>query len=125
MRQATLQSLLVKTGKRTSIGVPNWNGVGLRPQLAVALEEARRRHCAVIVAKLDRLSRDVAFISSLMAQKARFIVAELGADADPLVIHILAAMCERERLAISTRTKEALAQAKERALAVPSSTKPA
>jgi hypothetical protein len=44
---------------------------------------ARGRKCPVVVAKLDRLSRDVAFISGLMAQRVLFIVAELGADADP------------------------------------------
>jgi hypothetical protein len=63
-----------------------------RPQLAAALEDARRRRCAVIVAKLDRLSRDVAFISSLVSKRVRFIVAELGADADAFTIHIFAAM---------------------------------
>lgn len=47
--------------------------------------------CPVIVAKLDRLSRDVAFIAGLMAQKVPFIVAELGADADPLMLHVYVA----------------------------------
>jgi DNA invertase Pin-like site-specific DNA recombinase len=55
-----------------------------RPQLAAALAAARAARCPVIVAKLDRLSRDVAFIAGLMAQRVPFIVAELGADADPL-----------------------------------------
>lgn len=54
-----------------------------RPQLAAALALARQAKCPVIVAKLDRLSRDVAFIAGLMAQRVPFIVAELGADADP------------------------------------------
>ena len=49
-----------------------------RPQLAAALAAGRARKCPVIVAKLDRLSRDVAFISGLMAQRVPFIVAELG-----------------------------------------------
>jgi hypothetical protein len=52
--------------------------------------------CPVIVAKLDRLSRDVAFISGLMAQRVPFIVAELGADADPFVLHLYAAFREGE-----------------------------
>src|SRR5262247_25760 len=51
-----------------------------RPQLAAALAEARRRRCAVGVAKLDRLSRDVHFISGLMAHRVPFLVAELGSD---------------------------------------------
>ena len=63
-----------------------------RPQLAEALSVARGRKCAVIVAKLDRLSRDVAFISGLMAQRVPFIVAELGADADPFMLHLYAAL---------------------------------
>jgi DNA invertase Pin-like site-specific DNA recombinase len=83
-----------------------------RPQLAAALSAARSRKCAVIVAKLDRLSRDVAFISGLMAQRVPFIVAELGADADPFMLHLYAALAEKERRLISERTKAALAQRK-------------
>ena len=83
-----------------------------RPQLAAALSAARCRKCAVIVAKLDRLSRDVAFISGLMAQRVPFIVAELGADADPFMLHLYAALAEKERRLISERTKTALAQCK-------------
>src|SRR5437762_9071353 len=65
-----------------------------RPELAAALAEARRRKCPVLVAKLDRLSRDVAFIAGLMAQRVPFIVAELGPDADPFMLHIYAALAE-------------------------------
>jgi len=83
-----------------------------RPQLAAALSAARSRKCAVIVAKLDRLSRDVAFISGLMAQRVPFIVAELGADADPFMLHLYAALAEKERRLISERTRSALAQRK-------------
>jgi DNA invertase Pin-like site-specific DNA recombinase len=57
-----------------------------RPQLAAALAEARRRKCAIGVAKLDRLSRDVHFISGLMAHRVPFVVAELGADVDPFIL---------------------------------------
>jgi DNA invertase Pin-like site-specific DNA recombinase len=63
----------------------------------------------VLVAKLDRLSRDVAFISGLMAQCVPFIVAELGADADPFMLHLYAALAEKERRLISERTRAALA----------------
>ena len=49
-----------------------------RPQLAAALSEARRQRCSVAVAKLDRLSRDVHFISGLMAHRVSFVVAELA-----------------------------------------------
>ena len=85
-----------------------------RPQLAAALADARRRKCPIVVAKLDRLSRDVAFISGLMARKVPFIVAELGADVDPFMLHIYAALAEKERRNISIRTKQALAAAKAR-----------
>ena len=83
-----------------------------RPHLAAALEAARKAKCPVIVAKLDRLSRDVAFISGLMAQRVPFIVAELGADADPFMLHLYAALAEKERRLISERTRAALAQRK-------------
>jgi DNA invertase Pin-like site-specific DNA recombinase len=71
-----------------------------------------------VVAKLDRLSRDVHFISGLMAQKVPFIVAELGADADPFMLHIYAALAEKERALISERTRAALARAKDRGVAL-------
>ena len=83
-----------------------------RPQLAAALEAARKAKCPVVVAKLDRLSRDVAFISGLMAQRVPFIVAELGAEADPFMLHLYAALAEKERRLISERTRAALAQRK-------------
>jgi hypothetical protein len=79
------------------------------PKLAAALALAKQRKCHVVVAKLDRLSRDVAFISGLMAQRVPFIVAELGADADPFMLHLYAALAEKERRLISDRTKAALA----------------
>jgi DNA invertase Pin-like site-specific DNA recombinase len=85
-----------------------------RPQLAAALAEARRRRCPVVVAKLDRLSRDVHFISGLMAERVQFIVAELGADVDPFILHLFAALAEKERAMIATRTRDALARAKAR-----------
>ena len=83
-----------------------------RPQLAAALAMARKAKCPVVVAKLDRLSRDVAFIAGLMAQRVPFIVAELGPDADPFMLHIYAALAEKERSMIAARTKAALAAKK-------------
>src|SRR6187431_366543 len=80
-----------------------------RPQLAAALAAARQAKCCVLVSKLDRLSRDVAFVSGLMAQRVPFIVAELGRDADPFMLHLYAALAEKERRLISERTKAALA----------------
>src|SRR4051812_28337112 len=68
-----------------------------RPQLGAALTKAKGLRCPILVAKLDRLSRDVAFISGLMAQRVPFIVAELGPDVDPFMLHVYAALAEKER----------------------------
>jgi DNA invertase Pin-like site-specific DNA recombinase len=97
----------VETGKGS-------DALDRRPQLAAALAEARKRKCAVVVAKLDRLSRDVHFISGLMAHKVPFIVAEFGSDADPFMLHLYAALAEKERSLISQRTRDALKAAKAR-----------
>lgn len=85
-----------------------------RPELSAALAEARRRGCPVVVAKLCRLSRDVAFIAGLMAKRVPFLVAELGPDVDPFTLHLYAALGEKERARISENTKAALAAAKAR-----------
>jgi DNA invertase Pin-like site-specific DNA recombinase len=79
-----------------------------RPVLAAALNAAKRAKAYVLVAKLDRLSRSVALISSLMAQQVNFIVAELGADTDPFMLHLYAALAEKERRLIGERTSAAL-----------------
>src|SRR6201989_1185613 len=97
----------VETGKGS-------DALDRRPQLKVALAAARKLRCHVAVAKLDRLSRDVHFISGLMAHKVPFLVAELGPDVDPFVLHLFAALAEKERALISTRTRQALAAAKAR-----------
>jgi DNA invertase Pin-like site-specific DNA recombinase len=83
-----------------------------RPQLTAALGQARKAKCPVVVAKLDRLSRDVHFISGLMSERVPFIVAELGADCDPFMLHIYAALAEKERNLIGERTRAALARKK-------------
>ena len=85
-----------------------------RPQLRKALDDARKRKCNVVVAKLDRLSRDVHFISGLVAQGVPLIVAELGRDVQSWILHIFAALAEKERSEISARTKAALRAAKAR-----------
>jgi DNA invertase Pin-like site-specific DNA recombinase len=97
----------VETGK----GV---DALDRRPQLRAALVAARKHRCHVAVSKLDRLSRDVHFISGLMAHKVPFLVAELGPDVDPFVLHLFAALAEKERSLISARTRQALAAAKAR-----------
>jgi len=95
----------VETGKGA-------DALARRPQLRAALEQARKLQCPVIVAKLDRLSRNVAFISGLMEHRVPFIVAELGPDIDPFLLHMYAAFAEKERSLISQRTREALAATK-------------
>lgn len=97
----------VETGKGS-------DALDRRPQLKAALAAARKLRCHVGVAKLDRLSRDVHFISGLMAHKVPFVVAELGPDVDPFVLHLFAALAEKERALIATRTRQALSAAKAR-----------
>jgi DNA invertase Pin-like site-specific DNA recombinase len=83
-----------------------------RPQLAAAVAAALKHRAAVVVCKLDRLSCDAHFISELMAKKVSFIVAGIGAEVDPFVLHLYAASAEKERALASKRTKEGLAAAK-------------
>jgi len=85
-----------------------------RPQLAAALKMAKKLKAPIVVAKLDQLSRDVHFISGLMTQRVPFIVTALGRNVDPFMLHIYAALAEKERAMISERTKVALAAAKAR-----------
>ena len=83
-----------------------------RPELKAALKAAKRLKCQVAVAKLDRLSRDVAFIAGLMSQRVPFIVTSLGRNVDPFTLHIYAALAEQERRMISQRTSAGLQAAK-------------
>ena len=85
-----------------------------RPELSAAVRAAKRDGCAIVVAKLDRLSRDVHFISGLMVHKVPFVTVELGNDADPFLLHLYAALAEKERALISQRTRNALAAARRR-----------
>lgn len=85
-----------------------------RPKLKEALRVAQMRQCPIVVSKLDRLSRNVSFISDLMTKKVPFLVAELGADVDSFVLHIYASLAEKESQLISKRTREALERAKAR-----------
>jgi DNA invertase Pin-like site-specific DNA recombinase len=94
------------------------HGADHRPALAKALERARKDRAPIIVAKLDRLSRDVHYISGLMKHRVPFIVTELGADTDPFLLHLYAALAEKERKLISERTKAAMKAAKARGVRV-------
>ena len=85
-----------------------------RPQLAGALRKAKQIKAPIVVSKLDRLSRDVHFISGLMTKRVPFIVAALGKNVDAFMLHVYAALAEKERSMISERTRDALAKAKQR-----------
>ena len=85
-----------------------------RPELTAAIELAKKENAVLVVAKLDRLSRKVSFIASLMEERGLdFKVAQMP-FADRFQLHIYAALAEQERDFISQRTKAALKSAKER-----------
>jgi len=84
-----------------------------RPQLAAALVECRRRRATLIIATLDRLARNVHFISGLMESGVPFIAADSPQDA-PFILHVRAAVAEEEARKISRRTIAALAEVKKR-----------
>ena len=96
----------VETGKGS-------NALKKRPKLAEAIAECKKHKATLIIAKLDRLARDVHFISGLMKSNIEFICCD-NPNATPLTLHILAAVAEDETRRISQRTKDALAAAKER-----------
>jgi DNA invertase Pin-like site-specific DNA recombinase len=109
-------------GEREGFSVKFWyqdiqTGAGkdalmLRPSLASALRHARESRVPLIVSRLDRLSRNVHFITGLMEHKVHFIVAALGRDCDNFTLHIYASLAEQERKMISERLKAAFAVAK-------------
>jgi DNA invertase Pin-like site-specific DNA recombinase len=84
-----------------------------RPQLAAALDACRKHRAVLVIAKLDRLGRNVAFISALMESSVEFVCCD-NPHATRLLLHMLAAFAEHEREMISKRTKAALAAAKAR-----------
>jgi DNA invertase Pin-like site-specific DNA recombinase len=84
-----------------------------RRQLARAVDACRKHKARLVIAKLDRLSRNLAFVATLMESGVEFVAVD-NPHANKLTIHILAAVAEHEREAISERTKAALAAAKAR-----------
>jgi DNA invertase Pin-like site-specific DNA recombinase len=84
-----------------------------RPKLAEAMRAAKRHKSTLVIAKLDRLARSVAFISEIMEGDVEFVAVDMPM-ANRLTVHILAAVAEHEREMISQRTKSALAAAKAR-----------
>lgn len=93
------------------------NALAKRPQLLAALTEAKKRKAKLVLAKLDRLARNVHFISGLMETGVDFAVADMP-HADRFQLHLFAALAEKEAEVISHRTKAALAAAKARGTAL-------
>lgn len=106
----------VESGKRVS------DTLAARPQLAGALNQAALLGGPVVVSKLDRLSRDVHFISGLMVHGVQFIACDLGRQSDPFMLHLFAALAEKERALISERTTAALKALKARGVKLGSPT---
>ena len=96
----------VETGKGA-------NALAKRPTLRAALDACRKQGAVLVIAKLDRLARNVHFVSGLMESKVKFVACDMP-EANELTIHIMAAFAEHEAQRISQRTKEALAVAKSR-----------
>lgn len=96
----------VETGKGS-------NALDKRPQLKAALDLCRKSKATLLIAKLDRLARNVHFVSGLMESKVKFVACDLP-EANTLTIHIMAAFAEHEAKRISERTKDALRAAKAR-----------
>lgn len=84
-----------------------------RPELAKTLAECKKTGARLLVAKLDRLARNVHFVSGLMQSKVKFVACDLP-EANDLTIHIMAAFAEHEAKRIGERTRDALAAAKRR-----------
>lgn len=99
---------LVETFKEVESGRDN-----ARPQLARALELARLTGATLVIAKLDRLSRNAAFLLALQESGVRFVATDMP-DANELTVGIMALVAQQERQAISQRTREALQAARAR-----------
>ncbi|RYZ74637.1 MAG: recombinase family protein [Proteobacteria bacterium] len=84
-----------------------------RPQLRAALDMCRRKRATLVIAKLDRLARNVAFVATLLEGRIKFVCCDMP-EADSTMLQIHSAIAEREAIKISERTKSALAAAKAR-----------
>lgn len=84
-----------------------------RPQLQAALAACRKHKATLVIAKLDRLARNVAFIAGLMETKVPFVCTDMP-NATPFMLHVYAAVAEEERRMIAARTRAGLAAARER-----------
>jgi DNA invertase Pin-like site-specific DNA recombinase len=89
-------------------------GLDYRPQLKKAIELCEKKKATLVCSKLDRLSRKASFIMNLMDTNLKFVIAELGENITPFMLHIYCVISEAERAAIGARTKAALAAKKKR-----------
>lgn len=105
-RTTVAEFLEIETGKGA-------NALEKRPELRKALELCRKSGATLLIAKLDRLARNVHFVSGLMESQVKFVACDLP-EANQLTIHIMAAFAEHEARRISERTRDALAAAKAR-----------
>ncbi|WP_043366653.1 recombinase family protein [Belnapia sp. F-4-1] len=113
-QRAAVASFMVSRGELSAEFVEVESGrKNDRPQLAAALEQCRRQRAILVIAKLDRLARNVAFVATLMESGAEFVAVD-NPHADKLMLHMLSAFAEHEQRQISFRTKAALAAAKAR-----------
>ena len=113
-RYAARNELVIK---RTFTEVETGTRKRERPELAAAIRAAKEADAVLLIAKLDRLARNVHFVSGLMESGVRFTAVDMP-QVDNLTIHILAAVAEQEAKLISQRTKAALAAAKARGIAL-------
>ncbi|MFC7478196.1 recombinase family protein [Dankookia sp. GCM10030260] len=113
-QRAAVASFMVSRGELSAEFVEVESGrKNDRPQLASALEQCRRQRATLVIAKLDRLARNVAFVASPMESGVEFVAVD-NPHADKLMLHMLSAFAEHEQRQISVRTKAALAAAQAR-----------
>ena len=112
-QRAAIEAHLRPTDRLLATYVEVESAAKRRPQLAAALDRCRLTGATLLIAKLDRLARSVALVSSLMETRVPFVAADMP-EANRLTVHVIAAVAEHERHLISERTRAALAAAKAR-----------
>lgn len=118
-REAVSQFLAIRRGEIIASFTETESGkrASNRPELLKALDLCRRKRATLVIAKLDRLARNVHFISGLMESNVFFLAADQPTK-DRFMLHLQAAFAEEEARRISQRTKEALAAAKRRGVEI-------
>jgi len=114
------QKTIVKSYVKDSVVIAEYTEIETgknanRPQLKSALQMCKEKNATLIVAKLDRLARNLHFVTSLQASNVDFVCCDMP-TANKLTVHIIAAIAENEAMLISTRTKQALAEKKKQGI---------